>query len=74
MNRSAIRKGNRRSQIDEDLAFLHVLQMAIVECRIAIDQSRATVKSTLAAIKLLDQPGGRPRDAGRSPQESEPTC
>jgi hypothetical protein len=74
MNRSAIRKGNRWSRIDEDLALLNALRMAIVECEISIDQSRATIESTLAAIKLLDQLDGRPRDAGRSPQGSEPTC
>ena len=74
MNRNAIRKGDRRSQIDDDLAFLHALQMAIVECRIAIDQSRTTIESTFAAIKLLDQLDGRSREAARSPQGSEPTC
>jgi hypothetical protein len=73
MNRSAVRKENGRSQIDEDLAFLRALRMAIVECAIAIDQSRATIETSLAAIKLLDQLDGRPRDAGRSPPGSRPT-
>jgi hypothetical protein len=72
MNRSAVRKENGRSRIDEDLAFLRALRMAIVECAIAIDQSRATIDTSLAAIKLLDQLEGRPRDAGRREVISEP--
>jgi hypothetical protein len=72
MNRSAVRKENGWSRIDEDLAFLRALRMAIVECAIAIDQSRATIDTSLAAIKLLDQLEGRPRDAGRREVISEP--
>jgi hypothetical protein len=54
MNRDK-RNLRRPSRIAEDMALIYSLQMAIVECRIVIDQSRSTIESTLDAIRFLDQ-------------------
>lgn len=72
MNRDK-RNLRRPSRIAEDMALIYSLQMAIVECRIVIDQSRSTIESTLDAIRFLDQLQDRLRNAGNELQCSTPT-
>ena len=60
-------------RITEDTKLL-TLQRAALECRIAINQSLATIQSTADAIAFLDRlQNSRPRDTGHEHQRSAPT-
>jgi hypothetical protein len=73
MSRNAICNVSRRPQIAEDAARLMALQRGILECQIAIDQSRATIQATVAAIGFLDRLQDHPGDAATELQQLAPT-
>jgi len=55
MNRNALHNVTRRPQVAEDMALLAVLRRSISERETAINETRSTIESTLAAIRLLDR-------------------
>jgi hypothetical protein len=60
-------------RIIEDIELL-TLQRAVLECRIAINQSLAMIRSTVDAIAFLDRlQNSRRRDTGHEHQRSTPT-
>ena len=59
-------------RITDDIELL-TLQRAVLECRIAINQSLATIRSTVDAIAFLDGlQNGRRRNTGHEHQRSAP--